>query len=211
MKQYGLALVAVVLGGCNGLTVREATLSNQQKVAMVSTAGDGVSPPATLVLLESERGQYAPVSTGFAQAPVTAALAGAGAGVAIGASTIAAARAIRPAVTNVSQSQSGASATGGSGGLASGGSNFNSSSNTAQGGSNTNTNTNSAQGGAGGFNSNTNLAQGGAGGFNSNVNSAQGGAGGFATGGVATATGGSANNSQSNFQSQLNFPSPFGF
>jgi hypothetical protein len=87
MKQYGLALVA---GGCNGLTVREATLSNQQKVAMVSTTGDGVSPPATLVLLESERGQYAPVSTGFAQAPVSAALAGAGAGVAIGASTIAA-------------------------------------------------------------------------------------------------------------------------
>ena len=72
---------------------------------MVSTPGDGVSPPTNVVLLEERRGRYVPVATGYAQAPVTAFLTGTGAGAALGIGNYAAARAIRPDTTSVVQVQ----------------------------------------------------------------------------------------------------------
>ncbi|MDQ4060030.1 MAG: hypothetical protein M3145_02855, partial [Pseudomonadota bacterium] len=70
---------------------------------MVSSPGDGASPQTNLVLLEGPTGQYVPVSTGFAQTPATAFIAGAGAGIAIAAGQYGAAKALRPSVTNVVQ------------------------------------------------------------------------------------------------------------
>ena len=111
-----LGIVGLLIASCNTLTVRETVLSTSQKIATVSNPGDGVTPPTTLVLLENGTGQYVPVSTGFAQAPITAFVAGAGSGIAIGTGLASA----RPAVTNVSQVQSGSSAqaTDGAGGTA---------------------------------------------------------------------------------------------
>jgi len=102
-----LATVGVLIAGCAQVRVSEAVLSTNQKVAMVSTPGDSVSPPTNLVLLADRHGQYAPVATGFGQAPIPAFLAGAGAGIAIGAGTYAAAKVVRPQVTNISSSNSG--------------------------------------------------------------------------------------------------------
>lgn len=117
-----LSAVCIALAGCNTLTVREGVLSTNQRVAMVSNPGDGVSPPTSLVLVETHPGRFSPVATGFGQAPVTAFVAGAGAGIALGAGTYAAGRAIRPSTIAVT----GASAAGGSatGGSATGGTSF---------------------------------------------------------------------------------------
>src|SRR3954453_20253607 len=115
IMRCGLAAVgalSLTLAGCNILTVREGVLSTNQRVAMVSSPGDGISPPTNVVLFEDKSGKYVPVSTGYAPAPVTALVAGAGAGIAIGAGTYGAARVARPAITNVIQR--GASATGSS-------------------------------------------------------------------------------------------------
>ena len=89
-----VSALGLVLAGCNTMTVREATLSTSQRVAMVSSPGDGASPPTNLVLLEGPTGQYVPVSTGFAQAPATAFIAGAGAGIAIAAGQYGAAKSL---------------------------------------------------------------------------------------------------------------------
>ena len=80
-----IVLVALTFlsAGCNTITVRESVLSTNQRVAMVSSPGDGVSPPTSLVLFEERRGRYVPVAAGFAQAPVTAFLTGTGAGIAL--------------------------------------------------------------------------------------------------------------------------------
>ena len=83
----GIAIVCalgLLVAGCNTMTVREAVLSTNQRVAMVSNPGDGVSPPTNVVLFEQRPGRYVPVAAGFAQAPVTAFLTGAGAGIALG-------------------------------------------------------------------------------------------------------------------------------
>jgi hypothetical protein len=105
---FGLSLTA-----CNQLHVQEAVLSTKQRVAMVSTSGDGVSPPTNAVFYEGKRGYFVPVATGFGQAPVPAFLNGAGAGVAVGIGNYAGAKALRPDHVNVNQS---ATATGGAGG-----------------------------------------------------------------------------------------------
>jgi hypothetical protein len=113
IKLTGAVLVGLSLTACNHLSVQEAVLSTKQRVAMVSTSGDGVSPPTNAVFYEGRRGQFVPVATGFGQAPVPAFLNGAGAGIAIGLGNYAGARALRPDNVNVSQS---ATATGGAGG-----------------------------------------------------------------------------------------------
>jgi hypothetical protein len=74
----------VLTTGCNGVTVRETTLSTRQRVAMVSSPGDGITPPTNVVLFEERPGRYVPIAAGFAQAPVTSFLQGAGAGIALG-------------------------------------------------------------------------------------------------------------------------------
>jgi hypothetical protein len=76
-----------LMSGCNSMTVRESVLSTNQRVAMVSNPGDGVTPPTNVVLFEDRPGRYTPVAAGFAQAPVTAFLNGAGAGIALGIGT----------------------------------------------------------------------------------------------------------------------------
>jgi predicted small secreted protein len=99
--QGGAVLIAVglLVAGCNHVAVGEGVLSTGQKVAMVSTPGDSVSPPSTAVLYQPRPGaQYVPVAAGFGQAPLTAFVTGAGAGIAIGAGIAA----HRPDVTNVS-------------------------------------------------------------------------------------------------------------
>ncbi len=78
------ALVLMV-AGCNTMTVRETVLSTNQRIAMVSNPGDGVSPPTNVVLFERRPGRYTPVAAGFAHAPVTAFLTGAGVALGIGA------------------------------------------------------------------------------------------------------------------------------
>ena len=123
--RFGFVVLAFSLlgAGCNSMTVREGVLSTNQRVAVVSTPGDGFSPPTSLVLLENRPGRFVPVATGFAPPPVTSFLAGAGAGIALGVGTYGAARVARPVVSNVVQGGS-ALATGGSatGGSATGGS-----------------------------------------------------------------------------------------
>ncbi len=79
-----MCALGLSLAGCNSMTVRETVLSTNQRVAMVSNPGDGVSPPTNLVLFEARPGRYVPVAAGFAQAPVTAFLTGTGAGIALG-------------------------------------------------------------------------------------------------------------------------------
>ncbi|KFG66822.1 hypothetical protein [Microvirga sp. BSC39] len=79
-----VCLLGFLVSACNTMTVRESVLSTNQRVAMVSNPGDGVTPPTNVVLLEERPGRYTPVAAGFAQAPVTAFLNGAGAGVALG-------------------------------------------------------------------------------------------------------------------------------
>jgi len=74
----------LLIGACNSVTVRETTLSTRQRVAMVSSPGDGISPPTNVVLFEERPGRYTPIAAGFAQAPVTSFLQGAGAGIALG-------------------------------------------------------------------------------------------------------------------------------
>jgi hypothetical protein len=189
MRTLGIAALCTVLGGCTAINVRETTLSTNQKVAIVSSPGDGVSPPSSTVLVASRHGQFVPVSTGYAQAPVTAALSGAVGGMAIGAGNYAAARVLRP--TQVNQVQTGGNVTGAtassqgasanaSGGTGFGGSAFGgSTSSTSFGGSST------AFGGSGGSGG---LAFGGSGGSGG---SAFGGSGGSAFGGSSTAIGGS--------------------
>jgi hypothetical protein len=109
-----LAACGVLIAGCAQVNVSEAVLSTNQKVAMDSTPGDSVSPPANLVLLANSHGQYVPVATGFGQAPVPALLNGAGAGIAVGAGIYGAAKVAKPPVTNVSNTVTGG--TGGQGG-----------------------------------------------------------------------------------------------
>lgn len=118
-----IAGLSVLTSACNGLTVQEAALSTRQRIAMVSSAGDGVSPPTTLVLMEDRPGRYVPIATGFAQAPVTAFVAGAGAGIALGIGTYGAGRAGRTTVNSVIQASPSSHSTGGSatGGSATGG------------------------------------------------------------------------------------------
>lgn len=107
--------LCAALAGCNTLTVREGVLSTNQRVAMVSNPGDGVTPPTNVVLLEKHPGRFSPIATGFAQAPVTAFVAGAGSGIALGVGNYAAGRAIRPStISVVGSSAAGGSATGGS-------------------------------------------------------------------------------------------------
>jgi hypothetical protein len=96
------------------MTVRETVLSTNQRVAMVSAPGDGVTPPTNLVLFEQRPGRYVPVAAGFAQAPVSAFLEGAAGGIAIGIG----AHGVKSKVTvqGTSSAQSaGGSATGGTG------------------------------------------------------------------------------------------------
>ena len=106
-----LATLGVLIAGCAQVRVSEAVLSTNQKVAMVSTPGNSVSPPTNLVLLADRHGQYAPIATGFGQAPIPAFLAGAGAGIAVGAGTYAAAKVAKPQVTNISSSNTGGTST----------------------------------------------------------------------------------------------------
>jgi hypothetical protein len=100
LRNAALAACGMLVAGCAQVKVSEAVLSTNQKVAMVSTPGDSVSPPTNLVLLANPHGQYVPVATGFGPAPVPALLNGAGAGVAVGAGIYGAARASKPSVTN---------------------------------------------------------------------------------------------------------------
>lgn len=111
---------ALLTANCTTMTVRESVLSTRQRVAMVSHPGDGISPPTNLVLFEERPGRYVPVAAGFAQAPVTAFLTGAGAGIALGIG----AHGARSRVNTVVQNTGSSSATGGSaaGGNATGGS-----------------------------------------------------------------------------------------
>lgn len=103
--------LCLIAAGCNSITVQESVLSTRQRVAMVSTPGDGVSPPTNVVLFEERPGRYVPVAAGFTQAPVTAFLTGAGAGIALGIG----ASGVKTKVQGVSSAQSaGGSATGGS-------------------------------------------------------------------------------------------------
>jgi hypothetical protein len=110
--------LCILAGACNAVSVRETTLSTRQRVAMVSTPGDGVTPPTNVVLFEQRPGRYVPIAAGFAQAPVTSFLQGAGAGIAVGIGAYG-------AKTKVSvQGTSSASSTGGTaiGGTGTGGS-----------------------------------------------------------------------------------------
>jgi hypothetical protein len=100
LQNAALAACGVLLANCAQVKVSEVVLSTNQKVAMVSTPGDSVSPPANLVLLANRHGQYVPVATGFGQAPVPAFLNGAGAGIAVGAGIYGAAKVAKPPVTN---------------------------------------------------------------------------------------------------------------
>lgn len=85
MKRFLLSveLVSIIaLGGCSSLRVEEAYLSSNQRVAVVTSRADGIAPPTTMVLLESEPGKYStlqPVATGFGAAPLTAVMSGMGA------------------------------------------------------------------------------------------------------------------------------------
>src|SRR6476619_3650387 len=104
--QYAaLAACGVLLSGC--LTVEETYLSSNQKVAMVYSPGDSISPPTNLVLLANRHGQYVPVATGFGQAPIPAALTGAVGGMAVGAGIYGASRRNDQPVTNVSVTAAG--------------------------------------------------------------------------------------------------------
>ena len=115
-----VVVVSVAVAGCNTMTVREGVLSTRQRVAMVSSPGDGITPPTNLVLFEDRPGRYVPVAAGFAEAPATAFLTGAGAGIAVGLGV----RGTRSRVNTVVQGTSSAQSTGGSatGGTATGGS-----------------------------------------------------------------------------------------
>ena len=106
-RSAALSMVGVLVAGCAQISVGEVVLSTNQKVAMISTPGDSVSPPTNLVLLADRNGQYAPVATGFGQAPVPAFLAGAGAGIAVSAGIYGAAKAAKPQVTNISSTNVG--------------------------------------------------------------------------------------------------------
>jgi hypothetical protein len=120
-----LAGLTLLTAGCNSITVREGVLSTNQRIAMVSSPGDGVSPPANLVLFEDRPGRYVPVAAGFAQAPATAFLTGAGAGIAVGIGLHGARSRVNTLVQGASSAQAaGGSATGGTatGGIATGGS-----------------------------------------------------------------------------------------
>jgi pheromone shutdown protein TraB len=77
-----LGVVCLPLAGC--VTVTETALSTNQQLAIVDYSGNGLTAPTTVVLLKDRRGKYAPIGTGFAQAPVTAILTGAAAGTAAG-------------------------------------------------------------------------------------------------------------------------------
>ena len=99
-QNAALAACGMLVAGCAQVNVSEAVLSTNQKVAMVSTPGDSVSPPTNLVLLANPHGQYVPLATGFGPAPVPALLNGAGAGAAIGAGIYCAAKVSKPSVTN---------------------------------------------------------------------------------------------------------------
>lgn len=121
LRGAAVAGAGLFLCACNGLTVREATLSNNQTVAMVSTPGDGVSPPTNVVLIKDRHGNFVPVSTGYAQAPVTALFAGAMAGVAVGGGLAGAAALRKPDNVNAFSSGSTSFSTS-SGGTAIGGS-----------------------------------------------------------------------------------------
>lgn len=106
--------VGLILAGCNTMQIHETALSTNQRVAMVSTTGDGITPPTNLVLYEDRPGSYVPVTAGFAAAPVTAFLTGAGAGIAVGAGLGSVAR----PVTNIAQNCGPTNALGGAGGIA---------------------------------------------------------------------------------------------
>ena len=108
-----LGALGLLLAGCNTMTVRETVLSTNQRVAMVSNPGDGVTPPTNLVLLEGKPGHFVPVAAGFGQAPATAILTGSAGGIAIGAGAYGAARVVRAPVTNVVQGGASAQANGG--------------------------------------------------------------------------------------------------
>lgn len=109
-------VLCLFASACNTMTVRESTLSTRQRVAMVSSPGDGVSPPTSVVLFEDRPGRYVPVAAGFAQAPVTSFLAGAGAGIALGIGTHGVKTRVNTSVQGTSSAQStGGSATGGTG------------------------------------------------------------------------------------------------
>jgi hypothetical protein len=107
----GICALGFLAAGCNTTTVRESVLSTNQRVAMVSNPGDGVTPPTNLVLFEDRPGRYVPVAAGFAEPPATAFLTGAGAGIATGIGLYGA----RSRVNTVVQGTSAARATGGTG------------------------------------------------------------------------------------------------
>lgn len=95
------------LAGCSSLMVEEAYLSSNQRVAVVTSRGDGIAPPTTMVLLEGQPGKYStlqPVATGFGQAPITAAVAGIGAATAGAVGYYHGQRAHRPDVTTTTVS-----------------------------------------------------------------------------------------------------------
>ncbi len=81
---------------------------------MVSSPGDGVSPPTNVVLFEERPGRYVPIAAGFAQAPVTSFLQGAGAGIALGIGTHGVKTKVSVQGTS-SASSTGGTATGGTG------------------------------------------------------------------------------------------------
>jgi hypothetical protein len=107
-----LAVLGALVAGCAQLNASETILSTNQKVAMISTPGDSVSPPTTLVLFAEKNGQYAPVATGFGQAPVPAFLAGAGSGIAVASGIYGAAKVAKPQVTNISSTNTGGNTNG---------------------------------------------------------------------------------------------------
>jgi hypothetical protein len=124
-----VCVAGALLAGCN--TIQEHTLSTRQRIVTINNAGDGVSPPTTVVLLERRRGVYEPIYGGHTAAPVTAFVAGAGAGIATGIGLAS----VRPSRTIVTQSGASARATGGAGGAGGAGGSGGS------GGTNTQTNT----------------------------------------------------------------------
>jgi hypothetical protein len=65
-----------------------------------------------LVLFAEKNGQYAPVATGFGQAPVPAFLAGAGSGIALASGIYGAAKVAKPQVTNISSTNTGGNTNG---------------------------------------------------------------------------------------------------
>jgi hypothetical protein len=109
-----ICTLSLAVSACNTMSVRETVLSTNQRVAMVSAPGDGLTPPTNLVLFEQRPGRYVPVAAGFAQAPVTAFLEGAGAGIAIGIGTHGVKSKVTVQGTSSAQS-TGGSATGGTG------------------------------------------------------------------------------------------------